>query len=62
MRSLQSNLSMDDIEEEYCHAIFTIEHELGHFIDDTYPLVKFWEEITELKWYEEQQKKANEGF
>lgn len=62
MNNLNRNLSIDEIEDEYVHAIFTIEHELGHYIDEDYPLTKFWEEIKELEWYNKKQEEAKNHF
>jgi hypothetical protein len=55
-------MNMDEIEEEYSKAVFIIEKELGHFIDDNYPVMKFLEEMRLLNWYKEQEKLHAEGI
>jgi len=39
-----------------------IEKELGHYIDDEYPVMKFLEEIHLLNWYKEQEKRQMDGI
>ena len=59
MNSLHKQVtSTEEIEEDYCRSIFLIEKELGHYIDDEYPLTKFLEETRLLHWYKNEEKKA----
>ena len=58
----RQQLTVEEIEEDYCRAIFVIEKELGHYIDDEYPVMKFLEEIHLLNWYKEQEKKQMDGI
>ena len=53
---------MDEIEEDYTHLVFRLEQELGHYIDEDYPLMKFWEEAQELEWYSKKQEELNNRF
>jgi len=58
----KQNLSIDNIEEEYCHAIYIIEKELGHYIDDEYPVIKFLQELENYHWYSKEEKKQMDGL
>ena len=55
-------LDNNELEEEYCQSIFCLEKELGHYIDDDYPITKFLEEMKQLNKFKEKEKQANEGI
>ena len=53
-------MDAEQIDKELSHAIHIVERELGVFIDEEYPLVKFWNQMDEIKWYREEEKKAHD--
>lgn len=53
-------MTAERVEEELSHAIHIVERELGAHITEDYLLVKFWNQLDEIKWYREQEKKEND--
>ena len=55
---MRKGVDMDSIELELSRAIFIIEKELGVYIDEEYPLMKFNNQFENLKWFKEEEAKA----
>lgn len=56
----RQNATPEYIEEELSHTIHLVERELGVFVDEEYPLVKFWNQVDEIEWYREEEKKEQD--
>ena len=50
----------NDIESQLSHAVHFVERELKVHIGLDYPLIKFWNQFDEIKWYKEEEKKQQE--
>ena len=57
--TLRQNTTPDEIETEFSQAIHIVERELHVMIDADYPLMKFLNQIEMIKWYKEEERKAN---
>ena len=47
----------DDLDKSFATAIFYVEKELGAHIDETYPLMKFFSQLEEVKEHYEREKR-----
>lgn len=52
--------SFDQIEEDLCTAVVIVEKELGMYIDDQYPLMKFYVQLDEIRKYKEREQQEME--
>ena len=50
-------VTKDDIETNLSHSVHIVERELKVHIGLDYPLIKFWNQYDEIKWYKEEEKK-----
>jgi hypothetical protein len=55
----RGNITKDDIEDNLSKQTFILEKELGVYIDENYPLLKFLTQYEILMWYKEQEAKAS---
>lgn len=56
MKDLNKTTDVDEIDKSFATAVFYVEKELGAFIDDKYPLMKFFIQLEELKAHYEKEK------
>lgn len=47
----------EQVDAEMSRAIHIVERELGVCVDEDYLLVKFFNQLEEINWYREQEKK-----
>jgi len=58
---MSQGVSTDKVEEELARSILFLEKELGVYIDENYPLTKFFSQLDNTKWYYKQKKAAERG-
>jgi len=55
-KDLMGESRPDDVDKSFATAIFYVERELGTFVDEAYPLMKFFSQLEELKEHYEKEK------
>ena len=56
-KDLQRTTDFGEIDKNFATSIFYVEKELGAFIDENYPLMKFFSQLEELKEHYEREKR-----
>ena len=59
--SLLKKNDVDEIEQSFATAIFYVERELGVYIDENYPLLKFFSQLEEMKEHYRREKEATDA-
>lgn len=44
-------MSDEDADLEFARSVFFVEKELGVFVDEDYPLMKYFSQVENLEWY-----------
>lgn len=57
VKDLEKSTNVDDVEKSFATSIFYVERELGAFIDEKYPLMKFFSQLEELNEHYEREKR-----
>jgi hypothetical protein len=56
----QQQLEWEEVEQALSHAVHLVERELHVFVDDEYPIIKFWNQYEECSWFREEEQKQQE--
>lgn len=54
---MSKGVDISELEDNLAKWVFILEKETGAFIDDNYPLLKFYSNMDSLQWYRKEEEK-----